>query len=101
MNKKTFGSHLRAIRLGFGEVEDIGYVRIGTGGPPWVVDFCPFGVLPKTTSKSEHVEWWCGDVADLYERFRILFSTAPKNKQTTVLLDDDGLPFVEKGETDG
>ncbi len=89
---KTFGTHLRAIRLGFHESTWCGgYVRINAGGPPWVVDFCPWGVNAGIGGKNEHVVWWEGDGQELLNStFQRVFEAAPRNCVTTAVLDDEG-----------
>ena len=87
--KKTFGIHLRAIRLGFHELHGH-YIRVRAIGPPWLIDVCPYHCLP-SGSGGEHVVWWEGPDDPFWLR-EVLQKLVPEplGEQKTFTVYDDG-----------
>ena len=92
MTQKRFGCVLRACRLGYHEMEGVGWVRLTAGfcGNPHLVEVVPLDDFRGLRVHSgEHVCWWEGDTALIEATIR---RHVPQEATVplVLLLDDDG-----------
>jgi hypothetical protein len=89
--KPTFGTTIRAARMGYHAVEGIGFVRIRAGGPPWHIDVAPFDHVPVEKGKVEYHVWWSDADSRRLGGLTILQHVhADVTRPRVLLLDDDG-----------
>lgn len=61
LERPTFGSVLRAARLGYHWSEKLGAFLRVSGDGPFVFDLAPATGVPKQHAKGEHRVWWDTD----------------------------------------
>ena len=89
--KATFGTTIRAARMGYHAVEGVGFVRILAGGPPWEVNILPFDWVKVELGRTAHHVWWEDAESRLLVDLTILQHILSEATVPRVLfLDDDG-----------
>jgi hypothetical protein len=97
--KATFGSTLRAYRMGYRTVEGVGFVRIHAGGPPWEVHILPFNKLAVQRDRTEHCVWWDQpDARRMIEQTIRRYVTSEATEPRVLFLDDDGNDVTSQEE---
>jgi hypothetical protein len=97
--KATFGTTIRAARMGYHAVQGVGFVRILTGGPPWEIDILPFDDVRVQKGKTEHHVWWDTEESRRRVEWMIRQHVPSEVVNPRVLfLDDDAKLLDDDGE---
>jgi hypothetical protein len=91
--KATFGTTVRAARMGYHPIDGIGFVRILAGGPPWEINIRPFDDMPVEKKSTEHHVWWEQEDGrrQIEETIRCHIHSEV-TKPRVLFLNDDGEP---------
>lgn len=104
--KATFGTTIRAARMGYHAVEGVGFVRIRAGGPPWEINILPWDWVKVEKGKSEHIVWWDQEKCrcEIEEAIRRHVNVEVTKPRVLFLKDDGALAddgdMVGKGENE-
>jgi hypothetical protein len=84
----TLGQTIRATRMGYHALDGVGFVKIHSNGPPWIIQGMPFSPISNRIVHGDpFLIWWDNEFFD--EFLRKIFPN-PLEGLVIVELDDDG-----------